>query len=199
MARTVKPRRKYNRTGRAQAAAATRDAIATAARLIFRERGFAGTTMESIAAEAGYAPQTVYFHFGTKAAILKHLVEESKSERVIPLYQRSLAAEDPREQLALAVSIGRFGAEAGWDLTQVRVLGSLASGLIARRLRTHHLVGEPFASVAEAVGWFGAVQSQDYPAAKWALGQRIHGAVDTDIDAAFDRGDILRTHVLRPT
>src|SRR5207247_6845961 len=65
---------------------------------LFRERGFAGTTMESIAAEAGYAPQTVYFHFGTKAAILKHLVEESKSERVIPLYQRSLAAEDPREQ-----------------------------------------------------------------------------------------------------
>ena len=125
MARTVKPRRKYNRTGRAQAAAATRDAIATAARLIFRERGFAGTTMESIAAEAGYAPQTVYFHFGTKAAILKHLVEESKSERVIPLYHRSLAAEDPREQLALAVSIGRFGAEAGWDLTQV--LGSARS------------------------------------------------------------------------
>lgn len=75
--------------------------------------------MEAIAAEAGYAPQTVYFHFGSKAAILKHLVEESKSERVIPLYQRSLAAEDPREQLALAVSIGRFGAEAGWDLAQV--------------------------------------------------------------------------------
>ncbi len=81
--------------------------------------------MESIAAEAGYAPQTVYFHFGTKAAILKYLVEETKSERVIPLYQRSLAAVDPREQLALAVSIGRFGAEAGWDLTQV--LGSARS------------------------------------------------------------------------
>ena len=51
----------------------------------------------------------------------------------------------------------------------------------------------------EAVGWFGAVQSQDYPAAKWALGQRIGGAVDGDIDKAFDRGDILRTHVMRPT
>ena len=49
------------------------------------------------------------------------------------------------------------------------------------------------------MGWFGAVQSQDYPAAKWALGQRIRGAVDGDIDAAFDRGEIVRTHVLRPT
>jgi AcrR family transcriptional regulator len=122
VARSVKPRRKYNRTGRAQAAGATRDALGTAARRLFRERGFAGTTIEAIAAEAGYAPQTVYFHFGTKAAILRHLVEQAKSELVIPLYQRSLVAEDPRKQLALAVQIGRFGAEAGWDL--VEVLGS---------------------------------------------------------------------------
>ena len=34
-----------------------------------------------------------------------------------------------------------------------------------RRLRTHRLVGEPFAAVEEAVGWLGAVQSQDYPGA----------------------------------
>jgi AcrR family transcriptional regulator len=125
VARAVKSRRTYNRAGRAQAAQATRDTIAAAARRLFRERGFPGTTMESIAAEAGYASQTVYFHFGTKAAILNHLVEQSKSELVIPLYQRSLAAEDPRKQLALCVRIGRFGAEAGWDLIQV--LGSARS------------------------------------------------------------------------
>ena len=70
---------------------------------------------------------------------------------------------------------------------------------MTRRLRVHHLVGEPFATAKEAVGWFGAVQSQDYPAAKWALGQRVRNAVDADIDGAFDRGDILRTHVMRPT
>jgi len=75
----------------------------------------------------------------------------------------------------------------------------MADDLISRRLRAHHLVGDRFSSASEAVGWFGAVQSQDYPAAKWALGQRIAGAVDADIDKAFDRGDILRTHVLRPT
>lgn len=122
VARTVKPRRNYNRAGRAQAAAATRDAIAAAARRLFLERGFPGTTIGAIAEEADYSPQTVYFHFGSKGAILRHLVEQSKSEFVIPLYQRSLAAEDPREQLALAVRIGRFGGEAGWDLVQV--LGS---------------------------------------------------------------------------
>lgn len=45
----------------------------------------------------------------------------------------------------------------------------------------------------------GAVQSQDYPAAKWAVGQRMRGGGDVAVDLAFDRGDILRTHVLRPT
>ncbi len=45
----------------------------------------------------------------------------------------------------------------------------------------------------------GAVQSQDYAGAKWALGQRTHGVTDADVDRLFDEGAILRTHVMRPT
>jgi hypothetical protein len=45
----------------------------------------------------------------------------------------------------------------------------------------------------------GAVQSQDYPAAKWALGMRVRNASDASIERAFADGAILRTHVLRPT
>ena len=44
-----------------------------------------------------------------------------------------------------------------------------------------------------------AVQSQDYSGAKWALGQRLVAVTDADLDRAFDAGEILRTHVLRPT
>lgn len=47
--------------------------------------------------------------------------------------------------------------------------------------------------------WLGAVQSQDYAAAKWALGQRTSGATDRKLDRLFDEGRILRTHVMRPT
>jgi len=43
------------------------------------------------------------------------------------------------------------------------------------------------------------VQAQDYPAAKWALGQRVKGATEAQIDRLYDQGAILRTHVLRPT
>src|SRR5438445_3740476 len=51
----------------------------------------------------------------------------------------------------------------------------------------------------EVVAWLGAVQAQDFGAAKWALGLRLHKATDTDIEKAFNDGAILRTHVMRPT
>lgn len=50
------------------------------------------------------------------------------------------------------------------------------------------------------VRWFGAVQSQDVPGAFWALGQRLpEGTTVTDLGEAFDRGEIARTHAMRPT
>jgi hypothetical protein len=71
--------------------------------------------------------------------------------------------------------------------------------LAARRLRTQRLAGAPFASAEEAVRWLGAVQSQDYAGAKWALAMRTGDLTDADLDRLFDAGAILRTHVMRPT
>src|SRR5690349_14558600 len=66
------------------------------------------------------------------------------------------------------------------------------------RLENQRLVGRPFATAQEAVQWLGAVQSQDYGGAKWALSLRT-GLNDAALDAAFDAGEILRTHIMRPT
>lgn len=74
-----------------------------------------------------------------------------------------------------------------------------AAGIRARRLVAHHLAGELFTSPVQAVHWLGAVQSQDYGAAKWSVAQRCRGATDAELDRLFDEGRILRTHVLRPT
>src|SRR5579864_3229630 len=67
------------------------------------------------------------------------------------------------------------------------------------RLRAQRLTGRPFSYAIEAVRRMGAVQSQDYPAAKWALAQRLDGVADSALDRIYDQGRILRTHVLRPT
>ncbi|HZQ49968.1 MAG TPA: winged helix DNA-binding domain-containing protein [Candidatus Dormibacteraeota bacterium] len=71
--------------------------------------------------------------------------------------------------------------------------------IVAARLRAQRLDGPAFAEPVDVVRHFGAVQSQDYPGAKWALGLRLERAADADLDRAYDEGSILRTHVLRPT
>jgi len=70
--------------------------------------------------------------------------------------------------------------------------------VVALRFATQGLTGSPFATPAEAVGTLAAVQAQDFSGAKWSLGLRT-GWTDAAITQAFDKGVLLRTHVLRPT
>ena len=68
------------------------------------------------------------------------------------------------------------------------------------RLRNSRLVGPPLATAADAVAWFGAVQSQDLPGALWALAQRLPpGATLESLWAELDAGRFIRTHGPRPT
>src|SRR5260370_31418360 len=57
-------------THRQRQALATRALILDTARQLFRDRGYAGTTIEAIAAGAGVAVNTIYASFGTKRSIL---------------------------------------------------------------------------------------------------------------------------------
>ena len=72
---------------------------------------------------------------------------------------------------------------------------------LLRRLRLHHqwLARPTVRRPEEIVAHFGAVQSQDFAMAKWALALRSGDLRDAHVAAAFDAGAILRTHVLRPT
>jgi hypothetical protein len=74
-----------------------------------------------------------------------------------------------------------------------------AAQLIAQRLGNQMLTASSPKGVEEVVAALGAVQSQDYTGAKWALGARIAKLTDAEVDRAFDEGRILRTHILRPT
>ena len=67
------------------------------------------------------------------------------------------------------------------------------------RLMAQQIAGTTFTTPKEIVGWMGAMQAQDFNMAKWAIGVRLSGATDSIIENAFNKGEILRTHVLRPT
>src|ERR1051325_8215563 len=73
------------------------------------------------------------------------------------------------------------------------------SDLLAQRLHNQKLSAADFRKPVELVRWFGAVQSQDFEAAKWAVALRMQSATNAAIEEAFNRGTILRTHLLRPT
>ena len=61
----VKSKRPYRSTLRQEQASQTRLRILDTAQRLFTDHGYGATTMESIAAEAGVATDTVYASFGT--------------------------------------------------------------------------------------------------------------------------------------
>ena len=71
--------------------------------------------------------------------------------------------------------------------------------ILKYRLNNQQLVKPEFTDPADVVRLMGAVQAQDFAAAKWALGLRLKHSSDHLIEAAYNKGTILRTHLMRPT
>lgn len=71
--------------------------------------------------------------------------------------------------------------------------------LLSQRLTNQHISTPAFDTPEQVVQWLGAVQSQDYYAAKWALALRTKNCTDDTIEAALTDGRILRTHIFRAT
>jgi AcrR family transcriptional regulator len=67
-------RRKYDSPRRRAQAARTRRDIIDAARRLFEENGYAGTTLAAVASEAGVAVETIYRSFDGKAGLLEDVI-----------------------------------------------------------------------------------------------------------------------------
>ena len=102
----VKPRGSRSR--------ATRRKITDAATERFVVDGYSATTLEAIAARAGVAVQTVYFHFGNKSTVLKEAVDiaavgDDQPVAMLdrPWLEQARAEPDPHQVIALWTSYGR--------------------------------------------------------------------------------------------
>ncbi len=67
------------------------------------------------------------------------------------------------------------------------------------RLINQQLEATTFETVKELVGWMGAIQAQDFNQAKWAIGIRMPHLTEQQIESSFNNGEIIRTHLMRPT
>jgi AcrR family transcriptional regulator len=108
MARSVKRTRPYDSTRRQEQARQTRAAILDAAGTLFRERGYARTTVAAVAEAADVSVETVYKAFGNKARLLKGVFDVAivGDHAPVPMLQRELvqrieAAPDPRRKFEM--------------------------------------------------------------------------------------------------
>lgn len=67
------------------------------------------------------------------------------------------------------------------------------------RLAQQHITRNHHATPKDLVAWMGAMQAQDYRMSRWAIGLRLPGIDSETVEKAIEKGEIVRTHVLRPT
>jgi AcrR family transcriptional regulator len=92
----VKPKRRYDSTGRQAQARRNRHAILDAAQRQFLEGGYAATTIAAVAAEAGVSVETVYKAFGGKPGLVRAIYDRGLAgPQPVPAYQR---ADELRER-----------------------------------------------------------------------------------------------------
>lgn len=60
------------------------------------------------------------------------------------------------------------------------------------RLRSQQLVNPAFDDPKELVAWMGALQGQEYSMAKWAVGLRLKKPDIRKVEAALEKGEILK-------
>lgn len=106
--------RPYDTRRRRERAQASRRAVVAAAHELFVARGFAATTVDAISAASGVPIATVYRLFGTKASILKQVIDEAVvgDDAPVPLGVRPVvkdakAAEDPKAMTAAFARVAR--------------------------------------------------------------------------------------------
>lgn len=67
------------------------------------------------------------------------------------------------------------------------------------RLKNQQLTSTGFQTPKQLVCWMGAMQAQDFNQAKWAIGVRMPHLKEDQVEEAFNKGEIIRTHLMRPT
>ncbi len=178
-------KRRYDATRRQAQARQNQHRVIAAAALLFAERGYTGTSLAEVAAEAGVAVQTLYAAFGTKVNLLKHAIDVSLvgDHLAVPMIeredvQRIIAEPDPRQVLAMYAAHVRQVAEraaglmlAAWaDAHSDPAVAELVAELDAQRMRGMTAAASSIAAKAIEAGCLAdGITEEDIRDALWAF------------------------------
>jgi AcrR family transcriptional regulator len=196
----VKPKRAYDSSLRKQQASQTRLRILDAAQRLFTDRGYGGTTIESIALEAGVATDTVYASFGNKAGVLHKLLDVRVGGDDSPVAlleregpQRVRAEPTQRRQLAA------FAADIVQILERARPVDDIMRGAGAVDLEIASLRAGMqelrYRNMRQLVSWLaakgpfrGGVSEEEAAAIIWTLASpEVHGLLRRDRGWSLER------------
>ena len=121
----VSPSRIYRSGLREQQAERTRELIAASARARFIEKGWAGTSVRSVAEGAGVSEATVYSVYGSKAGLASSLIDAAEQSANVrqTLVELSERADDPVGQLRAFVGFDRRLYEGAGDVLRILAEG----------------------------------------------------------------------------
>jgi AcrR family transcriptional regulator len=107
-----------SRRGREGKVERNRELLLAAARRVFLARGYHGSTLEAIAAEAGFSKGVVYSQFESKADLFLALLDERIEERAAENERAVRAAGGGAAAVAALCAVGRrrAGRESDWNL-----------------------------------------------------------------------------------
>ncbi|WAJ44752.1 TetR/AcrR family transcriptional regulator [Mycobacterium sp. Aquia_216] len=118
----------------------TTAALLSAARDVFAERGFHGSTIGEISGRAGLTTGAFYSNFDSKDALFLALFDQHSQdvvERLKNIVSEALRSEDPIAALVAAMSEGH-GEEPGWFLLSMEyTLHAIRNPVAARALADH--------------------------------------------------------------
>ncbi len=196
----VKASRRYDSSLRKAQAGQTRMRILDGAQKLFAERGYAATTMESIAAEAGVATDTVYASFGSKAGVLHRLldVRVGGDDAPVPLLERE-GPRSVRAQPTQRRQVAGFAADITEILERARPVDDIIRGAAAvdpeiAALRSR-MQQTRYANIKEFVSWLASrgpfrrgMSEHDAAAHVWTLtSPEVHGLLRRERGWTKDR------------
>lgn len=166
---------------RAAAASATRAEVVRAATSLFRERGYAGTTIDEVAERAGVAVQTIYNAVGGKTALLDAVLDAvaagPDAPRVVAdvMAERTRAVNGAEEAAALLADwFADLHPRSAWLMRVIRdaaavdpAVASFEERRAAQRFANYRRGAE---IIAERVGLRDATPPEELAATIWSCG-----------------------------
>lgn len=144
---------------RKRTAAVVREEIVHAAAVTFSRKGFRGTTMQDIAAAAGYSTPTLYSYFRSKAAIYDAILSLTTAASLAALEEPLPEGLTFRQRIELFLRRHLSNIEANREAFAMFFAGRYADIPTARRSASGPITYEEF--VARLAAWIRASERCD--------------------------------------